>query len=86
MLEFGHLTYEASDDNLDTQIKVAPIKFILFFWFFNENTCCGYFLEVPRQATSNEYPQHILSKNENFTWYYTNLYIFAFIIETLAVH
>ena len=29
---------------------------------------------------------YILSKNENFTWYYTNLYMFAFIIETLEVH
>ena len=29
---------------------------------------------------------YILSKNENFTWYYTDLYTFAFIIETLEVH
>ena len=26
MIEFGYPTYEASDDNLDAQIKVAPIK------------------------------------------------------------
>ena len=30
--------------------------------------------------------QHILSKNENFTWYYADLYMFAFIIETVDVH
>ena len=29
---------------------------------------------------------YILSKNENFTWYYTDLYMFAFIIETLEAH
>ena len=31
---------------------------------------------------------YILSKNENFTWYYTDLYMFAFIhvIEILEVH
>ena len=29
---------------------------------------------------------YVLSKNENFTWYYTDLYLFAFKIETLEVH
>ena len=30
-----------------------------FFLFLQDNICCGYSLEVPRQGTSNEYPQHM---------------------------
>ena len=39
-----------------------------FSYFHNENICCGYTLEVPKQGASNEYPQHIFScrnKNKN---------------------
>ena len=38
MIEFGHPTYEASDDNLDARIKVAHIKFILVKHILTSNT------------------------------------------------
>ena len=34
---------------------------IIFFLFLDENICCRYSLEVPRQGTSNEYQQHMFS-------------------------
>ena len=33
----------------------------MFLLFLDENICCGYSLEAPRQGASNEYPQHMLS-------------------------
>ena len=35
--------------------------FSSFFFFFHENICCGYSLEVPHWGTSNEYLQHMFS-------------------------
>ena len=32
--------------------------FLLILLFLHENIRCGYSLEVPCQATPNEYPQH----------------------------
>ena len=34
---------------------------MIFFLFLNENICCGYSLEAPRQGASIEYPQHMFS-------------------------
>ena len=31
---------------------------IIFFLFLDENICCGFSLEAPRQGASNAYPQH----------------------------
>ena len=37
----------------------------IVFLFLDENICCGYSLEVPRQGPSDEYPQHMfLSRNK----------------------
>ena len=33
-----------------------------YFSYFSTKTCCGYSLEVPRQGTPNEYPQHMFSR------------------------
>ena len=38
-------------------------KVSIFFLFLDENICCGYSLEVPRQVTPNEYPQNMFSSS-----------------------
>ena len=45
-------------------------KMLVSFLFLNKNICCGYSLEAPRWAASNEYPQHMfLSRNKkNIMW------------------
>ena len=42
-----------------TELQIRGGMHIIFFLFLDEYICCGYSLEVPRQGTSNEYPQHM---------------------------
>ena len=43
---------------------------MIFFFFLNENICCGYSLEAPQRGASNEYPQHtfLLRNKKNTFW------------------
>ena len=47
--------------SLDRQLQITRSTWKMFFLFLQENICCKYSLEVPRQAPSNEYPQHMFS-------------------------
>ena len=38
--------------------KFHGFRYKLFILFLQENIYCGYLLEVPKQGTSVEYPQH----------------------------
>ena len=46
---------------------------MIIFLFFNKNIRCGYSLEVPREGTSNEYPQHmfLLRNKKNISSFWT---------------
>ena len=57
--------------NLSTDKALFFIrKMLISLLFVDENICCGYSLEAPRQGASNEYPQHMFSSTnkENIMW------------------
>ena len=36
-------------------------KLLIYFFFLDQNVCCGYSIELPQPGASNEYPQCMFS-------------------------